>query len=310
MFRDIKHTLRLSIGLTFIVILFGAYTRLKDAGLGCPDWPGCYGNLIAPSANDSFSVDDSIKAWIEMIHRYIASTLGLLIIFLATKSIYLRKQIPSLWIYTSFLVMLVILQGLLGMWTVTLKLNPLVVMGHLMGGVAIICLLWWIALHFTAIKHINCTYQLKILTLISFAAVLIQIALGGWTSANYAAVVCADFPTCQGQYWPTMDWSNAFALPSIPLENAARVTIQMSHRLGALIATVVCCILCFNLSTKQRSLKRLSVIILFLLTIQIILGITNVLGGLPLAVSVAHNATAVLLALSLLTTIYIVNVKN
>lgn len=310
MFRNLNQSIKFCIGLTFIVILFGAYTRLRDAGLGCPDWPGCYGHLLAPRTGSNFSLDAVTKAWIEMIHRYIAGILGLTIFIVAIITIKIRSQKPYLWLYASGLVCLVIFQALLGMWTVTLKLNPLVVMGHLLGGLAIISLLWWIYLDCTDISAVRSSKSIQILSLICLLTTITQIALGGWTSANYAALVCADFPTCQGSLWPMMDWRNAFAVPNIPLENAARVTIQMAHRIGALVTTILCSMLCVKLLHREKILKVLGIILAILVTVQIILGITNVLYGLPLLSSLAHSAIAVIILLSLLSIIYIVNAKR
>ena len=283
--------------MTFIVILLGAYTRLKDAGLGCPDWPGCYGNFLAPQ-NDH-------KAWIEMIHRYVAGTLGLLILLIAIKKTNLL---------TLSLLSLVIFQALLGMWTVTLGLYPVVVMGHLLGGFAILSLSWLLYLSLTPHKkNISPKSQLKIIAYSALIVLIIQIALGGWTSANYAALVCADFPSCQGNLWPKMDWVQAFNLtatgifnsPGVPLENTPRVTIQMAHRLGALATALIITLFSYYLiNAKDIKLKNSGLLLIALLILQLTLGITNVLAHLPLVVSLMHNAVAALLLVLILTTIY------
>lgn len=311
MFKVVSKTIQFTVALTFIVIVLGAYTRLKDAGLGCPDWPGCYGHLLAPNVSANFTLTEATKAWIEMIHRYIAGTLGLLIAFLAWQSIRLRKQASGLWIWTTILVALVIFQAVLGMWTVTMRLNPLVVMSHLMGGIAIISILWWLYLKCSNLPHVQTTYSTRMLSSLSVIILLMQIALGGWTSANYAALVCADFPTCQGQWWPTLDWQNAFAIPGIPLENSARVTIQMAHRIGALFTTLICSALVIQCwRNKNKKVQLLATILASLLSIQIVLGISNVLAGMPLYVSLAHSAFAVLLLLCLLTMRYMTYDRN
>jgi cytochrome c oxidase assembly protein subunit 15 len=306
MFNYLRRSILSAVALTFIVIILGAYTRLKDAGLGCPDWPGCYGHLLAPTQDT--------KAWIEMVHRYIAGTLGILILFITLQSIYLRSKIKKLWWLTTAISALVVMQALLGMWTVTLKLYPIVVMAHLLGGFCILALLWLSYLHLVIQKQKIMGRDSKyLIAVFSLIALIIQIALGGWTSANYAALVCADFPTCQGYWWPAMDWHNAFNLtqvgifesPGTPLENSARVTIQMAHRIGALLTTVLLAILSYKLLlSTAKILKQLGIILLALLSVQIILGITNVLGALPLSISLAHNATAALLLISLLTIFY------
>lgn len=305
----------LTIVMTFIVIVLGSYTRLKDAGLGCPDWPGCYGKFLAPEADT--------KAWTEMIHRYVAGTLGILILYLAAQSIRYRKQFPKLWLAATFVVLLVIFQALLGMWTVTKGLYPIIVMGHLLGGFAILAGLWLLFLQLSNINNITLSKssgaQLKLLATICTIALIIQIALGGWTSSNYAALVCADFPTCQGQLWPTFDWRHAFDLihvgifdsPGVPLENTARVTIQVSHRLGALVAAVLIWLLCYKLyCIRVRILISLAKILFLLLAIQLVLGISNVLAGLPLIISLTHSAVAALLLICLITIMYFLYAKN
>lgn len=285
---NLTRFIQITVVCAFTVVLLGAYTRLKDAGLGCPDWPGCYGRWIAPADE---------KAWIEMIHRYIAGTLGLLILGLA------------IWRFnflSALLVALVVFQALLGMWTVTLGLYPVIVMGHLLGGFAILSLLW---LMFLKQHPVNKITVPPALTWICLTVLVVQIALGGWTSANYAAIVCADFPTCQGRLLPPMDLKNAFNLfavgifdsPGIPLDNAARVTIQVFHRLGALATAILIFLLSYKLIRRKFSIGYA---LMALLIVQVGLGITNVLAALPLAISLMHNFVAALL---LLTLIYILN---
>ena len=319
MLHKLNRIILFSVFLAFLVITLGAYTRLKDAGLGCPDWPGCYGKLVAPSVSEYFSSEQASKAWIEMIHRYIAGSLGLLILFIAIQAIRLRSKIPKLWITTTVLLTLVVMQAMLGMWTVTLRLYPIVVMGHLLGGFAIIALLWHIYLRtYPNYKHVsvsrNNLRNINFFVTLALIILLGQIALGGWTSANYAALVCADFPTCQGKIWPNMDWLNAFNLlkvgifdsPGEPLHNSARVTIQMAHRIGALITTLLLVILAIRLMLiSNKRFKIAAIVLLSLLCLQIVLGIINVLGALPLYVSLAHNAVAVLLMLSLIYILFI-----
>lgn len=318
---SIHKIIQLTIAMTFIVIILGAYTRLKDAGLGCPDWPGCYGHILAPTTNEHFNQVAVYKAWLEMIHRYVAGSLGLLILYIAIKSLFIRNKFPQLWIYTHCVLGLVILQALLGMLTVSLGLYPVVVMLHLVGGFSILALLFWILLTIKYNKHHNFVqpiYHVKLLTLACIIVLFCQIALGGWTSANYAALVCADFPTCQGNLWPNMDWYNAFnftkvgifASPGEPLENDARVAIQMAHRLGALLSTIMISVLAYVLlRTKKNSLRIPSIILLILLCAQITLGIMNVLLELPVMISLTHNAVAALLFLCLIYILFL-NVKR
>jgi len=311
MHKNLERWLLSTILLSEVVIILGAYTRLTDAGLGCPDWPGCYGRLIAPSSS---------KAWTEMIHRYIAGTLGILIVLLSIKAWLLRKD-SKLWMLITLVVGLVIFQALLGMWTVTLKLYPVVVMGHLLGGFAILSLLWlsYLLLRLKQMPNINISKSVKFLAYVALFVLCLQIALGGWTSANYAALVCADFPTCQGRWWPPMDWRAAFDLqavgifdsPGIPLENTPRVTIQMFHRIGALICSIILGTLAIILiRSKQNALPRLGVALLCFLALQLTLGITNVIAHLPLAISLLHNAIAACLLILILTILFTLNVKT
>lgn len=282
------------------VILLGAYTRLKDAGLGCPDWPGCYGQILAPAtpeaitqANNAFpsAPVDTQKAQTEMTHRYFAETLGSLIVIFAALCWYKRRTLPLPVYLGPLLVLLVLFQGLLGMWTVTLKLLPVVVMGHLLGGFTLVCLLTlcWIYLrgyHTTLIAQ-GTSPTLFPLSMVTLGALITQIALGGWTSANYAALICPDFPTCQGYWWP----------PSHTL-----TMIHMAHRVGALITFVLGITLTIALWQQRiRLLRYFSAALLGLLVLQVFLGISNVIFSLPLPVALAHHGTAALLLLLLIT---------
>lgn len=313
MLSKLQKTILLCVAMTFLVIVLGAYTRLRDAGLGCPDWPGCYGKFFAPAADE--------KAWTEMVHRYVASTLGILILYLAFNAIKLRKRFSKLWLAAIFLVTLVIFQGLLGMWTVTLGLYPIIVMGHLLGGFAILAGLWLLYLQLSTLEKtkLKSNVFLKVLASFTLIALTIQIALGGWTSANYAALVCADFPSCQGQIWPQLEWRTAFNFidvgifnsPGTALENDARVTIQMAHRIGALITTLLICFLCYHLlSSKVKVLLSIAKILFGLLIIQLMLGILNILAELPLIISLMHSAVAALLLMCLVTITYILYAKT
>jgi cytochrome c oxidase assembly protein subunit 15 len=314
MYKRLTNFVLATLCLAFMVTLLGAYTRLKDAGLGCPDWPGCYGNLFVPSSDLEPAVIAD-KAWIEMIHRYVAGTLGILIFYIAYQA-FRQKTTPQVKALSITLCALVVFQALLGMWTVTLRLYPLVVMGHLLGGFALLTLLWLTYLHLRGANKIGPareTTKIKLLALGATMVLLGQIALGGWTSANYAALVCADFPTCQGQWWPPLDWGKAFDLtavgifdsPGMPLENSARVTIQMAHRLGAVAASIFILLLIYQLCLSKNKLAlRMAIVLLTLLSLQIVLGIVNVLAALPLPISLLHNANAALLLLGLIFVTY------
>jgi len=298
--------------LTLIVVILGAYTRLSDAGLGCPDWPGCYGKLIVPKVSalpDHHIIDaaDTTKAWIEMTHRYVAGLLGLVILSLALLALYNRHARNQPIILPIVLVMLVIFQALLGMWTVTLKLYPIIVLAHLLGGLATLSGLWWLTLKLQTFKtlnqqHLHSTTRLQYLAMTGLYFLVLQIALGGWTSANYAALVCPDFPFCQGtalNAFPSLQLTKAFQVfnPSLSLE--ARMTIHILHRIGAVMTTLILGWLVVLM--YKHHLKKLSLSILILLIVQLLLGITNVIALLPLPVAVAHNAIAALLLLTLVT---------
>lgn len=308
---------RLAIAATivaFCVIILGAYVRLSHAGLGCPDWPGCYGHLTWPkvtsevaAANKTFPDRpvENHKTWKEMVHRYLAGTLVLLVItinFLTWRTV--KRQSGQRFL-AGLILALILFQAALGMWTVTLKLMPVVVMGHLLGGFATFGLLQWLSLR----SPIAGSYQpsismRKIRPWIVFGLVVlvIQIMLGGWTSANYSALACPDFPTCQGKIWPQSDFSQGFTIgrkigvdyEGGVLDLAARVAIHLTHRIGAVITLVVLSLVAIRVM-RTTVIPRSGVLLLFLVITQFSLGILNVLLALPLPNAVAHNGTAALL---------------
>ena len=305
--------------LTIIVVVLGAWVRLTDAGLGCPDWPGCYGTLSVPDtaveieqAAEAFPERplESGKAWREMIHRYFASALGLIILLMAITAIVNRRGAGQPVILPVLLVFLVIGQGLLGMLTVTWLLTPLIVMSHLLGGLLTLSLLGWLTFSLNrkprhapvAPRHIAG------LAKAGLAVVAMQIALGGWTSANYAALACPDFPTCQTEWWPQMDLGEGFILwrglgtdyEGGVLDNAARTAIHMVHRLGALGVTVVlgALVLLTAMRVRAASVRRANVYVGLALALQLSIGITIVLESLPLFLATAHNGVAALLLLA------------
>lgn len=302
--------------LAFAVILLGAFTRLTDSGLGCPDWPGCYGHYKVPSVAQASNYDAmplvAAKAWTEMFHRYIASTLGLFIAVIVGISFWKRRKLPSGTTLPLLLLLLVLLQGMLGMWTVTLKLHPTIVMLHLLGGFSTLSLLWllWLRQLPLSLPKPDERRQFRWLAGLSLVVVIGQIFLGGWTSSNYAALICPDFPYCQGALVPKLDFADAFSLlrPLGPnfegglLENTARMTIHFSHRLGAMVTALVIGITAIwvYLRAQTTVLARTGLAMLVILCGQLLLGVLNVVKMLPLPIAVAHNGGAVLLLLATL----------
>jgi cytochrome c oxidase assembly protein subunit 15 len=301
--------------LALFVVMLGAWVRLTDAGLGCPDWPGCYGRLVVPDAATStaelgsqFSRPlDSGKAWREMIHRYLASILGLVCFSLAVIAWLNRRDPNQPKRVPVALVALVIFQGLLGMWTVTLLLKPIIVVAHLLGGFATLALLAslgrWRSASFPAPAP-----ALRALGLAAAAALVLQISLGGWTSANYAALACPDFPTCQTQWWPAIaDFREGFVLwrgigidyEGGVLDHPARVAIHFTHRLGAVLAGFLIALLGFRLARAHET-RADGAAVLAVLVLQLALGVSIVWFGVPLAVAVLHNGVAALLLLAVI----------
>ncbi len=322
-----------ALALTFVVVVLGAYVRLSDAGLGCPDWPGCYGKLLdIPDQIDQIADANAAyphrpvepaKAWKEMIHRYFAGTLGLLVLALAALAWRNRQQPEQPLVLPLALLALIIFQSALGMWTVTWQLKPVVVMAHLLGGLTTLSLLAWLILgqgNNQKTEFGDDNRMLRYSALLGLALVVGQIALGGWTSANYAALACPDFPTCQTRWWPPLDFREAFTLwrglgvsyEGGVLNNDARVTIHMMHRLGALIVALYLGWLSWRLiaTVRNRVLQSAGSVIAALLILQIGLGIANVVLRLPLPVAVAHTATAALLLLSLVTLNHLLRREN
>ncbi len=311
--RILKTLASIALLLALFVVMLGAYTRLTGAGLGCPDWPGCYGKMILPSQADDLHRAqtaypqipiESRKAWTEMAHRYAAGTLGLLIFFMGLSALYKRckgQYFP--WHLPAMLVLLVIFQALLGMWTVTLKLLPVVVMGHLLGGMLIFACLVRFRLQLSPLGTDNLPRWRPWIWL-GVIIVFCQIALGGWVSANYAGVACVGFPTCNGMWWPDMHLLKGFYLFSAVgenyqgglLENEVRITIQMIHRLGAVLTAIYISSLTALMLMKiqLKPLRFAAGLALSLVVIQFSLGVMNVVYLLPLHVAVAHNGVAAL----------------
>lgn len=316
--------------LAFGVVVLGAYVRLTAAGLGCPDWPGCYGHVspageelsLAEGARVPGAPFDAAKAWHEMIHRYVASTLGFLIVVIAALSIAARRESPARARYAAVLLGIVVAQGLLGMLTVTWQLKPSIVTLHLLGGMTTLALLWWLWLWrrdadparargasgaaFLAWPAAGAPSRAAVwalrLAVLGLVVLGCQIALGGWTSSNYAAIACPDFPTCQGSLWPVMDFHDAFVFwrplgidyQGGVLSGPARAAIHYTHRIGALVTTLL--LVGAGLAAlrqRDRRAGRIAAIAVFAaLAAQLSIGISMVLRGFPLWLATAHNAGA------------------
>jgi cytochrome c oxidase assembly protein subunit 15 len=303
--------------LALCVVVLGAWVRLNDAGLGCPDWPGCYGHVSAGNAEQNLDAAQQLyperkfeyaKAVKEMIHRYFASTLGLVILFAAALA-YINRRDPNQPVKIPLLLVpLVLFQGLLGMWTVTLLLKPLIVTAHLVGGLTTMSLLAWQSMRVDRSTRPAAERNIRKFALIGLIVLCIQIFLGGWTSTNYAAVSCPDFPTCQASYWPDMDTQDAFVLwrglgidyEGGVLDHPARVAIHFVHRLGALTTAVVLSFVAFLAWTRAqtRAVQFAGLMVGLALLAQLILGPLMVIKGFPLWLATAHNGVAALLLLS------------
>ena len=353
----------------FGLVMFGAFVRLSNAGLSCPDWTTCYGQVTWPQHAQAVAHADAAfpdrpyeahKAWREQVHRFLAGTLGVLVLLLALVASWRRRgtllavvggavfaalgvglymrgehvwssalaacaialplfaairlQRPGAWKICVLALAVIIFQAMLGMWTVTLLLKPVVVMGHLLGGMATFALLAYAALRFAGVAATDERHaDLRRLVAIGVVLLVCQIALGGWTSANYAALACGygpgSFPQCLGQWAPPTDFREGFVLwrgigvnyEGGVLDMAARSAIQIAHRLGALV--VFCYLGWLSVRTARRGLRVCGLAIALALAGQVLLGISNVYFGLPLAVATAHNGVAALLLFTLLATL-------
>jgi cytochrome c oxidase assembly protein subunit 15 len=331
--------LNLTIVLAFIVITLGAYTRLTDAGLGCPDWPGCYGfNAVPANAQDIASAQKAYpdnplhvgKAWNEMIHRYIAGLLGIFILIIFIVS---GKQKQQLRLATT-LILLVLFQAALGMWTVTMNLQPIIVMGHLLGGFSILSLLILFRLRLSQPPmtpslltqpssehqqglilplHRQRLARVQLYCAIALPIVIIQIALGGWTSSNYAAIVCTELPICNGDWLSRFDLNDVFSLSPVAdtyqygvRDTIARMNIHITHRLWAGVTIIYLLLTTYQLLKHQteRKIRVIAIALLVVLCLQVSLGIANVLFQLPLGIAVAHNLVAAILLITLITLLW------
>lgn len=299
--------------LTFALVVIGAFVRLSDAGLGCPDWPGCYGQISPAHAEEHIAGAVEAqggahgpvsmpKAWKEMVHRYIAGFLGLLLVVIAVLAWKKRRELgQSPWL-PAIVVGVVLLQAALGMWTVTMLLKPVIVTLHLIGGMTILALLSWLSLRQLPLSPAQPTEhvaRLRPVLILGLILTSLQILLGGWVSSNYAALACTDLPTCHGAWLPHMDFEHAFHIfrelgmtaQGDLLPMSALVAIHWMHRAGAVILSL------FSLYVIVRlfhfpDLRRLACLLGVVLATQFSLGILNVALSLPLTVAAAHNAGA------------------
>ncbi|HEY7930264.1 MAG TPA: COX15/CtaA family protein [Steroidobacteraceae bacterium] len=313
------------------VVVLGAYVRLSNAGLGCPDWPGCYGHLSpAGAAADQHTLTAPLrgrplqvgKAWREMVHRYAAGTLGFLIVCLTALGIAWRRERVLPVAYVAALLGIVVVQGALGMLTVTWQLTPIIVTLHLLFGLTTLALLWWLTFtlwrsraHEGVWPAASARLRVSLAAARTLAAVGLvvlacQIALGGWTSSNYAALACPDLPTCQGSFWPAANFHAGFTLwhplnvdyEGGVLASPARVAIQLTHRLGAIVTSLVL-LTAAGASLRPgvpREGRRAALWVIAALALQLAIGVSMVLRGFPLWLATAHNAGAALLLLATL----------
>ena len=308
----------LTLFLSFDLVLFGAFTRLTDSGLGCPDWPGCYGNASPAGAHHEIRAAEAAlpggpvtkgKAWIEMVHRYLATGVGVLITVLALASWIAHRRARrqgesgdvSPWWATATLLW-VCIQGAFGALTVTMKLYPAIVTAHLLGGIGLLVLLAVQAQAYVR-SPLALPFGLKLGVFAVLVLALVQSALGGWVSTNYAVLACGDFPTCQGTWWPTMDFDHGFVLRRelgqttggewLPFE--ALTAIHYVHRLAAYVVLAAVALLAWRLAARRREQPasgRWAALLGGVALLQLTSGLSNVVLGWPLVAAVAHTGGA------------------
>jgi heme a synthase len=310
----------LTLFLTFDLVLFGAFTRLSDSGLGCPDWPGCYGSASPIGARDEIAAAQSAqpsgpvthgKAWVEMVHRYLATAVGVLIVVMTAVAWRLRARgnapISPWW--PTFTLAWVIAQGAFGALTVTMKLYPAIVTLHLLGGIGLLVLLA-VQDQVFAPRPLKLSPALRAGLWATAALVVVQIALGGWVSTNYAVLACREFPMCQGQWWPPMNFGHAFTLQRelgetasgafLPFE--ALTAIHMTHRVAAFVVLAAMAALAWCLAaTSEPTLRRFAWGLAALGALQLATGLSNVVLGWPLLAALLHTGGAAALAVLLAT---------
>ncbi len=298
--------------LTFDLIVFGAFTRLTDSGLGCPDWPGCYGQASPLAARADIHAAEQVlpdgpvtwaKAWIEMIHRYLAMTVGVLIMVAAAVGWRIRRELPhSPWWGFATLAW-VIVQGLFGKYTVTWKLYPAIVTAHLLGGIVLLGLL---VLQHESFRDRPLRLRTRTGWIAAVLALLVvQVALGGWVSTNYAVLACSGFPSCNGQWWPPMDFGHGYTIARelghtgagelLPFD--ALVAIHWVHRMFAVVAIAAVLVLAWQLWREDDpAARRYAVTLAVLLAAQFVSGLTNVVLDWPIIAALFHSAGAAAMA--------------
>lgn len=325
--------------ITLDLIAFGAFVRLTDSGLGCPDWPGCYGQLLPTQANADINQAIATqggthgpvshgKAWIEMLHRYVASFIGALILVMFGRAVYAKLR-PERSMFSAprsavgvtwplLLLVVVSLQGLFGKWTVTLKLMPAVVTAHLLGGMTLFALLVWFWMRErdrmgdVRANAVPAGTRVQWLTWLAIVALYVQIFLGGWVSTNYAVLACADFPGCNGTMMPELAWGDGFTMmrelgknpDGTYLSIDALRAIHWAHRIGALVVTIIVVATAIALMRANAQLKRQAMYIKIALTLQILIGISTVIFDQPILVATAHNFFAAVLLATLIVAAY------
>ncbi|MDY0057154.1 MAG: COX15/CtaA family protein [Methyloversatilis sp.] len=301
-----------TIAMTFALIVLGAYVRLSDAGLGCPDWPGCYGHATVIHASEHISAAQEAnpdgpvtfaKAWKEMIHRYFAGIVGLFILAIAALAWRHRREAGASPVLATVLVGVLFLQAMFGKWTVTMLLKPAIVTGHLIGGLTVLTLLVWLYARTRGPSVRTVSPATRALAVVAFVVLAMQISLGGWVSTNYAALACTDLPTCHGEWVPQMDIRNGFHIVRELGQSADGETLTMDaltaihwmHRVGAVVAALVIGALGFALRAAGH--RSLGTALLGVLAVQIMLGLANVWFSLPLPLAAAHNGGAAALVI-------------
>lgn len=313
--------------LTLDLIMFGSFTRLTDSGLGCPDWPGCYGTSNPFHASGDIHAAQAampsgpvtwMKAWIEMTHRYFALALGVLIITLVVLAWAKRRELRQSPWYATAVLGLVCLQGAFGAWTVTLKLQPAIVVTHLLLGMSLLAALIWLGCKNDAPRLVDGRgASLRVPAAIGLALLVAQIALGGWVSTNYAVLACTDFPLCNGQWVPPMDFAHGFTFwrelgrtaGGDFISHDALVAIHWTHRVFA--AIVLGYLAWLGLRARRvAGIARVATVLLTVLAVQLATGLSNIVLGWPLPAAVAHNGGAALLLLLMVRLHYLIGLAQ